>query len=201
MAQESPVFKEIYEEYLKKVADIDFTDKAEKLGIHVHGKNIEVIFFNKKFTITPEEITDQNGDKPHHAVCVVLCKYLLICPDRAGEDNDLVTYKNFKDAAPYVGAFKNTAEKPIARHFSGKLETLEKCCFALGGNLYNTEVSCQLSCEFQALPKVPIYLFFNDEDEEFPAECLLLFKRSAKQYLDMECIAMTGNVLAEWIAG
>jgi len=43
-------------------------------------------------------------------------------------------------------------------------------------------------------------MFYNDQDEEFPANCSLLFEKRARHYLDMECLAMIGMVLAEWLA-
>jgi len=43
--------------------------------------------------------------------------------------------------------------------------------------------------------KSPIVLF-NDADDEFPADCKVLFERSAEHYLDMECLAITGSFLA-----
>jgi hypothetical protein len=54
---------------------------------------------------------------------------------------------------------------------------------------------------FEALPRVRIYLIFNDADEDFPADCSLLFEKQAAKYLDMECLAMIGMVLAERLAG
>jgi hypothetical protein len=54
---------------------------------------------------------------------------------------------------------------------------------------------------FEALPRVRIYLIFNDADEDFPADCSLLFEKQAAQYLDMECLAMIGMVIAERLAG
>ena len=54
---------------------------------------------------------------------------------------------------------------------------------------------------FEALPRVRIYLIFNDADENFPADCSLLLEKQAAKYLDMECLAMIGMVLAERQAG
>jgi dienelactone hydrolase len=52
---------------------------------------------------------------------------------------------------------------------------------------------------FDALPKIPILLLFNDADDEFPAQCLLLFERRAEKYLDMECLAILGWLLAGYL--
>jgi hypothetical protein len=36
-------------------------------------------------------------------------------------------------------------------------------------------------------------LLFNDKDDEFPAQCSVLFERRAQKFLDMECLAMVGT--------
>lgn len=195
MSEQALIFKKIYKDYLDQVAAIDCSISTEKLGIRVSGKTIEISFLNQMFTVTPDAITDDNGNKPHHAVCVILCKYLLSCPETLTHSNELATYKDFKDAAPYVQGFRNTAEQPIARHFSGKLKLLETKCIELGGKPYDTDVSCDLAVQFQALPMVPVFLIFNDADEDFSSQCTLLFQRNAETYLDMECVAMVGNMI------
>jgi len=200
MQSKSPVFDKIFKDYLAKVAALDLNGKSELLGIQVDGKTIGIPFFNQYYTITPEKITDRQGNSPQHAVSVILCKYLMLCPESPGMEKELLTYKDFRDAAPYVLGFGNTAEKPISQVFSGKIDALEKRCRELGGKSCDMGISCDLSYVFQPLPKVPVYMFYNDKDEEFPADCSLLFEKRARHYLDMECLAMIGMVLAEWLA-
>ncbi len=199
MTSMAPVFEKIYRDYVAQVAALDLTGRAEKLGIQVDGNTARIPFFHELYTIAPDGITDRQKKRPPHAVSVILCKYLLLCPENAGNDRDLVTYKDFRDAAPYVEGFKNTAEKPVTRHFSGKIDALEKCCRKLGGSPHDLGISSELSDRFLPLPEVPVYLLFNDKDDEFPADCSLLFERRAANYQDMECLAMIGMVLAEWL--
>lgn len=201
MASKAPVFEKIYEDYLARVAGLDLTGKQDILGIRVDGDTVTIPFFNETFTVLPQKIEDQKGLRPPHSVCVILCQYLLLSPDETADDKNLVTYRDFKDAVPYVQGFHNTAQKPISRTFAGRLADLEDGCRHLGGTLCDIGISCDLSYEFEALPRVRIYLIFNDADEDFPADCSLLFEKQAAQYLDMECLAMIGMVLAERLAG
>lgn len=194
---QAPIFEKIYADYLADVAVLDFSQKAEMLGLKVNGKTIGIPFFERPFTVTPDGISDPHGKRPHHAVSVILCKYLLLSPDNGDGDRELVTFKDFKDAAPIVEGFRNTAERPIASHFTGRMAALESRCRQLGGNAADIGVSTDLAYVFSALPRVPVYLLFNDKDDEFPAECTLLFQKSAGDYLDMECLAMIGMVLAK----
>ncbi len=200
MQSEAPIFKEIFKTYLAEVAALDLSGKAGQLGVKTDGNTIGIQFFNQFYTITPETITDRQGKPSPHSISVILCKYLLLCPEEPDTDKELVTYKDFRDAAPYVLGFGNTAEKPVSRKFSGQVQALEKACQALGGKTNDLGISCDLSYRFQALPQVPVYMMYNDKDEDFPADCSLLFQRRAASYLDMECLAMIGMVLAEWLA-
>jgi hypothetical protein len=197
--RESPAFEKTYRDYLEQIAARDWSDKADLLGIRVDGKTVEIDYFNAPFTITPAAIADPSGEKPRHTINVVLCQYLLRCPTAVSRSGELGTYNDFKDAAPHAAGFTDAAEKPISRHFAGRPAELEEACRRLGGKPFQTVASYQLAYEIPALPRVPIYLFFNDSDEEFPASCNLLFQKNASQFLDMECISMLGMTLAQWL--
>lgn len=197
MTEKAPVFEKIIKDYLLQVAGLEARGHiGSALGIAVTNGGFTIPFFNRTYTIATDWIVDVDGKAATHAVSVVLCKYLLLCPDRPSDDFSLVTYKDFRDAAPYAGAFRKSVEQAIARRFAGALPELEKRCLELGGQPFDTEVSCQLAFKFQALPSVPVFLLFNDADEDFPAQATLLLRKNAASYLDMECLAMIGGTLA-----
>ena len=166
---ETPAFEKIYRNYLERVAARDWSDKSDLLGVRVDGKTVEIDYFNTPFTITPTAIADSSGTPPNYAVGVVLCQYLLRCPTAVSRSDELATYSDFKDAAPHVTGFMNAAERPISQYFTGRAAELEERCRRLGGKPFSTVASYQLTYELPALPRVPIYLFFNDSDEEFAA--------------------------------
>jgi hypothetical protein len=132
-------------------------------------------------------------------VSVVLCKYLLLCPDGRPVENDWVSYRNFKDAAPLAGAFVNNVEKAIAGNFAGKLTELQGSCLKLGGYSPGICLSYDLTMQFDALPRVPVLLLFNDRDSEFPAQSSVLFERRANRYLDVESLAIVGWLLSDYL--
>ncbi len=197
MTEKAPVFDKIIKDYLRQVALIEAKEEmAASLGVSVINDGYTIPFFKNTYTITTDRIIDADGETAGHAIAVILCKYLLLCPNLPSNDFSLVTYKDFKDANPYVGGFRNTVERPIEGYFENCLPKLEKRCLDLGGHPFATEVSCELAFKFQALPQVPVFLLFNDADEDFPAQATLLFQKSAASYLDMECLAMIGSSLA-----
>ncbi len=198
MTQLAPVFEKTYRDYLEQVGRIDLKKRAPRLGIEVTGNGVARIpFFGTLYRVSAGGVADPSGKKPTHAVCVALCRYLLLCPDEAPRQTGWVTFKDFRDAAPYAGAFTRNTEEGIARHFSGRLNELETAADTLGGYPPAMELSHDLTRVFDALPKMPVLLAFNDADDMFPAQSTVLFEQRAEAYLDMECLAIVGWLLYE----
>jgi hypothetical protein len=121
-----------------------------------------------------------------------------MCPDQSPYDPEWAALKDLKRTSHLVNMnyFASDAELAIAKHFSGRLDDLVKACAKLGGIHHEMRISYDLSMQFNALPRISLLLLFNDGDEEFPAQCTVLFQRHAEFYLDPESLAMTGAFLA-----
>lgn len=197
MTLRSPVFEETYKNYLAQVARIDMKACADPLGIQAEGQNAIIPFFKQPYRVSPNRVLDPSGQQPTHAVSVVLCQYLLLCQPIEPQGDEWVSFKDFKDAAPFVGGFVNNTERTIFIKFPGRLAALKDACLNLGGLPVDLGLSYDLSIRFEALPRIPLLLLFNDEDDEFPAQCALLFQKKAEKYLDMECLAIIGWFLTD----
>lgn len=202
MPPQAPVFGAILADYLARIEGLpNPADIAARLGVAWEDGRYRIPFFERGYAVEARRMADESGAPPGHAVAVILAKYLLLCPARPAADPTLVSYRDFRDSAPYVGGFHNTAERPVARHFGGRTEDLRQQCRQMGGQPFPTDAPYQLAFRFQALPRVPVFLLFNDADADFPAQATVLFQRDAAGWLDMECLAMVGGVLAARLAG
>lgn len=200
MEEKSPAFEQTFNYYLDQLKEIDFRMLADRMNTELSGGSIPVNLFGRKYFVSGGGIEAEDGSEVIHAEKVVLCKYLLLYPETApATDGEWLSYKSFRDGAPFVGGFRTNAELPLIRTFTGKPDQLEKCCDAAGGEIPDIELNYELIRMFYALPEVPLLLLFNDEDEEFPAEALILFRDTADSYLDMECLAMIGWLLSDHI--
>jgi hypothetical protein len=193
------VFKETYQNYLDQIGKIDLDSRAEKLGGRIIKDEMVLSFFGQPYRISSRGIKDPSGKQPPMGISVVLCKYLLLCPAILSLDKEWVSYRDFKDSAPLVHSFVNHTERPIARNFSNRLEDLAAACEKLGGKDPDLALNYQLIMKLYPLPKVPALLLFDDIDEEFPAQCKVLFERRAEQYLDPECLAIMGTLLNNFL--
>jgi len=195
MNEKPHVFEKTYRAYLNQIANINFEPLAGVLGITAEKGKLEIPFFEKPYAVAEKRIVKPSGKQPSFRVCVVLCKYLLLCPDTVPAEDDWVAYRDFKDAGPLTVFFANSVEKPITEHFAGRADELERSCKSLGGFAPDIEPTYDLCMQFNALPRVPVLLLYNDADDEFPAHCSILFKRCSDKFLDAESLAILGDIL------
>jgi hypothetical protein len=195
MTAKASVFEKTYEDYISQVAGIDFRSVEQPLGGQAQRGGIMIPLFGEFYQVSENGIADLFGNQPPLDVCVILCKYLLLCPAVTPHEKDWVSYRDLKNSGPLTVYFLNDVERAIADHFTGRLDALKEACRRGRGYPPDMDVSYDLSMQFDALPRVPVILLFNDADDEFPAKSSVLFERGAETYLDAECLAMAGRLL------
>jgi len=192
----SKVFEETYDKYMSQISHIDLLPRAERLGAEPAGNILIIPYYKKPYRISIDGVFDETGKRANFAISVVLFQYIFSCPAEIPIAGDLVTYREFKDAGPLAGYFTSNTNKIIETTFAGNPEALRYACKKLGGRLLDDDPSWDLSLEFDMLPRIPIRLRFNDKDDEFPAQCSILFRQSAESYIDMvESLAIGGTYL------
>jgi len=200
MEKQGSIFKENYEKYMEQIRNLDFSKIASKLRLVQQDNGLIVPFFNRNFKVDFKGIWDEEGNLPLYSECVVIAKYLLLYPDHIPSFSQWITYKDFKNAAPFAGAFTTNVEKVIAKRFSHRLDALKKAAQRLGGKKpTDIDFSYELIVQFPVLPSFDLLLVFNDADEEFPAEARVLFPDNAESLLDMECLAISGWLLSDYL--
>ena len=195
MTNKASIFEKTYKDYITQVAGIDLKSIEQKLGVKIDGNDVTIPLFGKPHKVSKSGITDPSGKRPSLDICVILCKYLLLCPDVYPKEKELVSFRGFKDSGPLTSYFANDVERAIATYFAGRLDDLKEASKTLAGHPPDIEVAYDLPMQFDALPQVPVILLFNDADEEFPAKSSVLFERRVEHYLDSECLAMVGRCL------
>jgi hypothetical protein len=195
MTSKNSVFEKTYKYYIAQVAGIDFKSIEQKLGVHAEGNDVTIPLFGRPHKVSENGITDPSGNQPSLDICVILCKYLLLCPGVYPKEKEWVSFRDLKDSGPLTTYFANDVERAIAAYFEGRLDDMKAASKHLGGYPPDIEVNYDLSMQFDALPQVPVLLLFNDADDEFQAKSSVLFERRAEKYLDAECLAMVGRLL------
>lgn len=193
---DSKIFVKKYRDYLPQIKSMDVSQKSEILGIRKQDDVCIFDFFNRPIAFDGQFIDIQNAEVTP-AVKFVLCKYMLRCPDTVIKASDrLVTFWEFSNAGPLVYRFSDNTGKIMTTTFSGYMDKLKSRCLSLGGTFVDTE-SYDISVSFHALPRVPIILNFNDQDERMPATAGILFHDDAEVYLDQESLI----IICTWLTG
>ncbi len=198
--EKSPVFEKHYRDYLAKVAAVDIPAAAKTLAVTLDEDAACVPFFNTIYRVSAQGIADMSGSRPPYSVCITLCRYLILCPDTAPQaGTEWTSYRNFKDAAPFAGAFNQNTEQALARNFSGRTEAIIHAGRTLASRPPDGDYPYDAAMIIDALPRIPLLLLFNDADEDFPASCSILFERRAEKYMDMEGLAIIGWKLSDYL--
>ena len=196
MTEKSAVFETTYQKYLDQLAAIDLLSRADRLGADVATDALVIPLYGSPYTISRDGVRDANGFQANFAISVVLCCYILQCPETVPPAGDWMTYREFRNAGPLVSYFTANTQKIIETAFAGNTDGLVDVCQRLGGKTFEDGASYDVSLAFDFLPRIPVLLRFNDKDSEFPAQCAILFPQSAETFLDMECMAIGGTLLA-----
>jgi hypothetical protein len=193
--EKQTIFETTLKNYLAQIADIDLASRAEVLGATPHEDALIIPFYGSPHRVSKAGVLDASGEKAGFALSVVLCCYILQCPEAVPKPGEWVPYREFKDAGPLTVYFKANTHTLIETTFAGRLEALAAACRRTGGRLLE-EPSFDVAAVFDLLPRIPVYFRFNDRDDTFPAQSSILFRRSAEAFLDMECLAIGGTYLA-----
>jgi hypothetical protein len=200
MERTNPVFKQNYNGYMKQLQLSDVLSRLPVLGITTdkNGQTIQVPFFNAIYQVSKSGVRDNRGKRPDYGICIILLKYLLMCPKQVAAGKEWIPFRDFKDA----GRGQNTdlsdhAVKKISEFFSGRLNHLKKAVKRLGSMPPDNNYPYDFCTVIHALPQIPLLFLFNDADEQFPARASILYERRAEYFLDAECRVMVDWCLLE----
>jgi hypothetical protein len=197
MKKKSPVFERNYRYYLEMIGALDLPSRAKLLGAEADADGLIVSFFGRPHRISGDGVIGPDGLRPCYSTCIILFKYLLMCPDTVKARGPWTSFRDFKDAGPLLVYFAKAVEALITEGFEGDVNGLASAAKKMGGRMPDTLFSHDLSIQFDPLPRLSMLLLFNDRDEEFSSHCSVLFERQTEAYLDMESVAVLGHVLSE----
>lgn len=182
---------------LDRLAGVDLGARAGILGASISGKALMIPFFGSVHRVSAEGIVDALGNPPTPAVGSLLLDYVLRAPITPPATDAWITFREFSGAGPLMGHFTGNTNKLIESNFAGAVDALQKACAGLGGRAIDSAPGFDLCVELAVLPRVSIRIRYNGRDEDFPAQCTLLFRKSAETYLTLKSMAVAGT----WLAG
>jgi hypothetical protein len=190
-------YEQTFQEYRRRLAAINLPSVARVLGVAPAEVTLEIPFLGDLYHVGLDGVSGPAGARPAFASCVVLLQLLLRCPARRPDGGrEWIAFRDFADAAPLAFFFADRVEGRVTRVFSGRLPALQTACAQLAGSPQFGSTH-DLAQSFEVLPHLSLLLIFNDNAEELPGICSLLFQRRAASFLDMECLAITAELFVD----
>jgi hypothetical protein len=196
MIETKEAFESTCRKYQSQIAALDLAQMAARVGARLSEASLIVPFFEQPCWVSSRGVFDSAGKTAGPAVAVAVYTYCFKCPEFLPVESDWLTFREFENASPLAGFFTANTNRLIATRFSGKLSELDAACRAMGASTEPENSAYDLAVTFNALPKVPLSLRFNDRDDDLPAQSVLLFKNSAEASLDLQAMIILGTFLA-----
>lgn len=176
--------------------------QARILGAKRSGRGFTLAFFGRQFNISASGIAPLDNQPVTPAISDLLIRYLAGCPEQRPPDSSrLVTFRELSGGSPLFARVTANTAKTIETAYSGRCHDLAMRCRKLGGKCLDRP-GYDLSVRFSALPRIPVFLSFNDQEEMMPAAALFLYQDTADRFLDLEglmtiCTYLTGMLIQE----
>ncbi|MBU0516688.1 MAG: DUF3786 domain-containing protein [Proteobacteria bacterium] len=188
-------YRRVYHQLIPRLGEVDWPGVADDIGAVAGSDGTLFEIFNRPVRADAAGVTALGPGHLPVAMRIICCHYVL----RGGGGRikgEWVSYRDFKDAAPFFAADHRMVDVSLGRTFSGRGPELVRAGRSLGA-FEADDIPGDPAFGFKALPRVPLRLSFYEADEDFEAEARVLFDRGADGFLDMECLAVTGYLLAE----
>lgn len=182
----------VAEEIEKEAVSVDFKRAVNAVGgeyISFGGKEaIRLKMINKAYELLKEGLFENNVCSRDTWARIIICDYIRRQSTRP-PTGEWIGLGHFPHTASLVKAFQSNAEKKIAVMFKNDGLGLRRRCEELGGAEASNKLKADYSFRFDLLPNVPLFLSFWSADEEFDADCKILFDSGAEAHIDIEYLA------------
>ena len=103
-----------------------------------------------------------------------------------------VSYRELPSGGFYYPVFRARAETPLIKRLGSRPELFKKAASSLGGKSIQYG---DLAFKIITFPRLPLVYILWTEDEEFPANTLILFDSSAENHIHIEDLAYLGEIV------
>jgi len=167
-------------------------DLAENLPGEMSGNRFTFEAFGDTCEIAPNGIT-LGGEPPLSVMRILISLYALYaCPDSCSL-RPFKAFKEFPDAAPYVGAFATHTEQLLVPRVDEIRSAIPVITEILRGEEEKSSDGGDFSFIVYPLPKIALRYIYYEADEDFPASVTCLFSHNANRFLPTDGLADVGE--------
>jgi hypothetical protein len=181
------------EELLKEISGMKFSDSAEGIGAVTEDDVMKIKYMDRDVYISKSGFKDEMDiwDK------LLIVMYIKQA-GKASLSHKWTAFRELKDGLIRAESFKGACELSLARMFEHNKEGMLNRLNAMGAEKVSGQ-STEYSFIVYPLPKIPFLVLLWPADEEFGAECKVLFDTTVTEFLDVETLLYLGMALVRAI--
>lgn len=154
-------------------------------------------FFNQKVTVFPDEKTihlEGEKESPDEYIQILLLHYLKNQSkvDEAVSDT-WISFKALDGGEIYYPVFRKRSVNRLLRKYENDVRKLKLRAESLNAKKFDRG---NWGVIIRAFPKIHVAVALWDGDDEFDAECVMLFNPTIKTLLPTEDVAVLGGLVA-----
>lgn len=174
------------------------TDLAQRLPGEKNGAAYAFAAFGRTCTISPDGIS-LGGAAPPGVIAILLSLYALHAVPDAPVLEPLRAFKEFPDAAPYVGAFASHTEQILVPAVDRIKTRADRIVGRLDGRSAPPSVGGDFAFLVRPLPKIFLCYIFYEADDDFPPSVTCLYGSNADRFMPMDGLADVGEYCSKTI--
>jgi hypothetical protein len=178
----------------RQFAGLDPTWMASRSGstYSFPRRSFFVSFFGDVYRVSyPEGAVERQDGSPAGAREGLIVLHYLITADGTPVGGQWIAYRDLPGARYHEPAFAADVERPLSQGLEGRLESLRRWS---QDRARQVDLNADIALAWDALPRVPLLIIFNEKDEEFPASARVLFDVSAPNYLPTEDLSVLAEI-------
>lgn len=187
----------------EKICEVEFAGIASRLGAEWSAACPDVLRFKylgRLIELSHDGITMEGGMLVDPRDQILLYNYIASGGSTPPTGN-WIGMESLPNSMSKVRTLAAYCEQPLARRFAGRPQQLARACEKAGGRPAEGDVGATLVYIVPALPRLPLYILFWDQEPEegFESRVKVLFDHRVLDYLDIESLVFTAERTAEYL--
>ena len=183
--------REVIEHLKEKIADMDLSRAARRVGGKMLNGKLVIKVFGKDFNILPDgSLSSEIHINPWIAIPVY--HYILNCKGVPILDK-WVPFRELKGGISWQNFFNKQCEKPIKKIADTYTDLFEDLIHIFNGTKVENHYESDISLVLYPLPKIPMLICYWKPEEDLESDLNLFFDSSAEENSSIEAIYALGT--------
>lgn len=189
---------ELWEEFRKKLTDIDFENFRGKEGFIVEKDSLRFRLLDDEILVTKNDIQSKDKEISEHTKILIF--YFLQCITKLQGETSFCDYKSFYSKLKVRDVKQEEFEVKIQNVVKNNLGALREVIISFGGkDVSEYKDVYDLSMIVNIFPLIPILILYRQGEENFPPFCKLMFDKGCGLCFDSEGLEYLADYFADKI--